>query len=106
MPTDKAIPTMKPALPFTWEEHELSSGYSSIIYDANGTAVNIHLHRDVAKYVTRAVNAHDDAIAALRSFLDAYDGFSDHEILRRYDPATLSRIRKGRTAIAKAEGRA
>lgn len=45
-------------LPWTWEEHELSEGYSCIVYDANGIGVPglDHLTREVARQTCDCVN--------------------------------------------------
>lgn len=43
---------------------------------------------------------------ACKQWLAGYDGWSDEELKRRADPATVAMIRKTRSAIAKAEGRA
>jgi hypothetical protein len=45
--------------PWTWEEHELSEGYSCIIYDARGYQVGGfgHLDRETANDIVECVNA-------------------------------------------------
>ena len=51
------------ALPLTWEEHELSEGYSSIVYDGRGMAIDKHLSAAQAEAIARMVNAHGELLA-------------------------------------------
>jgi hypothetical protein len=39
---------------WTWEEHELSEGYSCIVYDQRGQAIADHLDRDTAAKIAAA----------------------------------------------------
>ena len=68
---------MIPIAPLEYEVHELSSGYSAIIYDRNGTAVADHLMEDQAAFIVRAVNAHQHLIEALQSAREYFDNLSD-----------------------------
>ncbi|MGL4640563.1 MAG: hypothetical protein ACRCVX_12650 [Shewanella sp.] len=45
--------------PWSMEVHELSEGFSAIIYDANGIGVLDHLSEDNARRIVAAVNATD-----------------------------------------------
>ena len=54
--------------PFTYDVHELSEGYSAIIYDADGRCVGTgkrfdHMYEADAAFIVRAVNAHDQLVA-------------------------------------------
>ena len=57
-------------LPWTWEEHELSEGYSCIVYDADGHGVPglDHLTRKVAQETCDSVNR----FAGLRAVKKAF----------------------------------
>jgi len=91
------------ALPLTWEEHELSEGYSSVVYDANGTAIDTHLSSRQAEAIARMVNSHGDVLAALKFILDKMLTEAD---ARDYDPPADCEIIAGlEEAIAAAEGR-
>jgi hypothetical protein len=57
--------------PWTWEEHELSEGYSCIVYDARGQLVKLdHLDSDTAAAVASAIQTR----AALRALIAAHYG--------------------------------
>lgn len=43
--------------PWTWEEHELSTGYSAVVYDENGVAIDTHISAEKAKHIVECVNA-------------------------------------------------
>ena len=44
-----------PPAPWTWEEHELSEGYSCIVYDATGHSIGYeHLNRGGASLIAAA----------------------------------------------------
>lgn len=45
--------------PWAWEEHELSEGYSCVVYDANGHRVGglDHLDRETAQDIVDGVNS-------------------------------------------------
>lgn len=53
------------ATQWTYEVHQLSEGYSAIVYDENGRAVADHLREEHARLIVRAVNAHDELVEAL-----------------------------------------
>lgn len=44
-------------------------------------------------------------VAALRSWLEPYNGWSDTELAKRADRATIDRIHRSRQVVARAEGR-
>lgn len=50
---------------WTYEVHELSEGYSAIVYDGHGQAVADHLTEDRAAFIVRACNSHDALVKAL-----------------------------------------
>ena len=55
-------------LPWTHETHELSEGYSTIIYDADGKRPTLdHMREDEASAITRAVNANAELMEALEA---------------------------------------
>lgn len=96
------------ALPLTWEEHELSEGYSSIVYDGRGMAIDKHLSAAQAEAIARMVNAHGELLALAKLLAESLryeikrnerSGDDEGARLKRF---TLSRVE---AAIAAAEGR-
>lgn len=69
--------------------------------DGNGS-----LASDTMKANARLIAAAPDLLEALREWISSYDGWSDFELQRRVDPATLRRIKITRAAIARATGAA
>ena len=57
----------------TWELHELSSGFSAILYDEHGQAIDTHLTEQQAKTIAHRVNVHDELVAALAGMLAIND---------------------------------
>jgi hypothetical protein len=49
----------------TWELHELSSGFSAILYDEHGQAIDTHLTEQQAKTIAHRVNCFEELVAAL-----------------------------------------
>lgn len=85
------------ALPLTYETHELSTGFSSIVYDAHGCAVDTHLREDEAEYFVKAVNAHDELVVALKDSIDALAKATDEDAY-----FVDSVIRRAKAILAKA----
>lgn len=52
----------------------------------------------------RLLLAAPDLLEALEEWTSLYEGWSDHELARRADPATIRRIAQSRAVIAKAKG--
>jgi hypothetical protein len=86
-------------LPWTCEEHKLCTGFSSIIYDANGHSIHVdgHMHIDLAAFIVRACNAHDALLAAAKSLEASLLLALPEEIV------TSGELDRLQTAIAKAE---
>lgn len=63
---------------WTWEEHELSTGYSAVVYDPDGIAVDTHIAAKKAEHIANCMNACaglnpaaiPDVVAALESARD------------------------------------
>ncbi len=52
-------------LPLSYETHELSTGFSSIVYDALGMGIDTHLSEEQAATIVLACNAHEELVRAL-----------------------------------------
>lgn len=64
-----ATPTRRPAAgQWSYETHELSEGYSSIVYDERGQKIADHLTEDRAALIAAA----PDLLAALEQIADAH----------------------------------
>ncbi len=42
---------------WTWEEHELSTGYSAVVYDPGGIAIDTHITAEKAEHIANCMNA-------------------------------------------------
>mgnify|MGYP001591249727 CR=1 FL=1 len=98
---------------WTWEEHELSTGYSCIVYDAHGMRVGTdHLSAadaaliaaapDMAEALTKLLSA------CLEDFGDPDCGYSDTESVEAGERSQIKfgMLRRARAALAKARGEA
>lgn len=54
-----------------------------------------------AAFIVKAVNLHDELVAAVRSFLADYDGFDDFQLDRRVDEPMFRKIKAARFILAK-----
>jgi hypothetical protein len=85
-------------LPWDHRTDQLSEGYSTIIYDANGKRPILdHLREDEALDIVRAVNAFEPLKDALEELLD-YRGGADSPLEDEY---VMERVQ---AALAKARG--
>lgn len=100
-----------PPRPWTWEEHELSEGYSCIVYDADGRKVELdHIDRNTAATVAATFDLYDALARLERAYASAlHVGYErilalggdcdPPEMMERGDSALIS----ARAALAKAE---
>jgi hypothetical protein len=100
-----------PPRPWTWEQHELSEGYSCIVYDADGRKVELdHIDAETAAVVASAFELR----AALRSLTEAADSvklrlcddaeeYTDHEKHRALNNL-YDEIGAAQAALANARG--
>lgn len=99
----KPILRMHP-LPWDHRTEQLSEGYSTIIYDANGhRPILDHLREDEALDIVTAVNAHEAMKDALQNLL----GVFNTPIMRRRlegDEFALEAIKSAVVALALTEG--
>ena len=58
---------LKDITPLTCEEHELCTGYSSIIYDKKGISIEGHNDLATCQAIVTACNAFPDLVAALET---------------------------------------
>jgi len=89
------------ATQWTYEVHQLSEGYSAIVYDGNGHAVADHLSELHASLIVRAVNAHDDLVRQLSHLVRHLEPLERSGGLNVPGLATLN---GARAALAKANG--
>lgn len=88
--------------PWTWEEHELSEGYSCIVYDANGHRIGAdHLSQGDAALIAAAPALYEALSPVLRgaSEADYYcpdDVADDHTVLISF---TIAELRAARSAL-------
>lgn len=89
------IPPMSPT-PWSAEVHELSEGYSGIVYDRNGISIGADHLLPADAYL---VGAAPDLRAALEAIVNSLATQDDEGLIEHAEP-----MRKAREALAKASG--
>lgn len=96
--------------PWRYEKSQISGGfyitgsneYGGMILPILGRACNFPRNVEAN---ARLIAAAPDLLEALKDWCSQYDGWSDAELAKRANPATIARYKASRAAIAKAEGR-
>lgn len=88
--------------PWSYEVHELSEGFSAIVYDEHGRAVADHLSEDRAHLIAAAPDMYGALLAAkvVIEMMERPEGMGG-----RVNAALDKRLAQIDAAIAKAEGR-
>lgn len=79
---------------WTYEVHELSTGYSAIVYDEHGQRIADHLSEERARLIAAAPETHEE----LAWFVDQLDRFGAVTV---DSGETKTRLRAARAALAK-----
>lgn len=91
-------------LPWTALRH---NGWERIVFNANEDVVATTVRHDVVEFIVKAVNAHDELVAALEQCAEWFKGYGDgHAAKGDADKAKRNHDREAvaRAALAKAKG--
>src|SRR5690606_20098180 len=80
---------------WTWEEHELSTGYSAVVYDPDGIAIDTHIAAEKAEHIANCMNACAGLNpAAIPDVVEALRHLTEEHIERGPDDVPLGAIRQ------------